>query len=88
MTSITNISKPTTAIVNSNYPDRGLTWATITTTWASETDDWLTVSQMLTNIPKAFNTIWNTWLTIWNNEIRNWNELKGDTGITNTTNRP
>jgi hypothetical protein len=50
---ITNTSKPTTSITNTNRVSSGETWATITTTWASETRTWQEVSQLIDNTAKV-----------------------------------
>ena len=44
-----NESKPTTSITNSTQPNRGETWASITSTWASEFRTWLQASKLMTN---------------------------------------
>ena len=57
---ITNVSKPNTSLTNSNQPDRGITWATISTTWATETETWGEVSKLLENTTKPSTSITNT----------------------------
>ena len=37
---ISNVSKPTTALVNATKASGAELWSTITTTWASETRTW------------------------------------------------
>jgi len=44
-----NQDKPTTSISNSTQPNRGETWASITTTWANEVRTWLQASKLMTN---------------------------------------
>jgi hypothetical protein len=44
-----NESKPTTSITNSTQPNRGETWASITTTWANETRTWNQTGGIMTN---------------------------------------
>ena len=56
---ITNISKPSTSLSNQVQPDRGITWASITTTWATETETWGEVSTLFTNSSKPSTSITN-----------------------------
>ena len=44
-----NIDKPSTSISNSTQPNKGETWASITTTWANEVRTWLQASKLMTN---------------------------------------
>ena len=44
-----NQSKPTPSISNSTQPNKGETWASITTTWANEVRTWLQASKLMTN---------------------------------------
>lgn len=48
--SITNISKPTTALTDSTKVSGSELWSTITTTWATETRTWLKTGSLMTNI--------------------------------------
>lgn len=48
--SVTNVSKPSTALTNTTKVSGAETWATITTTWASETRTWNDVQQLIENI--------------------------------------
>jgi hypothetical protein len=48
--SIINTPKPTTSLSNSTQPNKGETWASITTTWANEVRTWLQASKLITNI--------------------------------------
>lgn len=57
---ITNVSKPSTSLVNTAQPDRGITWNTITTTWATETNTWDSVSALFENSTRPTTSITNT----------------------------
>ena len=56
---ITNISRPTSALTNTEKVSVGETWGSILTTWASETRTWLAVSQLVTNTAKTASSITN-----------------------------
>jgi hypothetical protein len=44
-----NESRPSSSIANATQPNRGETWASITSTWATETRTWLQASKLMTN---------------------------------------
>ena len=46
---LTNQNRPSTSINNSTQPNKGETWASITTTWSNEVRTWLQVSKLITN---------------------------------------
>ena len=57
--SLTNQSKPTTTLVNSNRPSGAELWNTITTTWASETRTWADCISLFDGFTKPTTTITN-----------------------------
>ena len=50
-----NESKPTTSISNPTQPNKGETWASITTTWATEIRTWIACSKLINNITGIVN---------------------------------
>lgn len=69
---ITNISRPSTSLVNATRPQQGETWATITTTWASETRTWGDTGQLIDNISRgAIGFLWSVSRFPWT-EVTPW----------------
>ncbi len=58
--SITNVSKPSTTLTNTDKVSSGETWASITTTWATETRTWVDMASLIDNLSKVSSTITNT----------------------------
>lgn len=56
---ITNASKPTTSVVNTERVSFAELWSTITTTWAAETRTWLDVSSLINNANRTTSTVTN-----------------------------
>lgn len=79
-----NGSKPTTSLTNTAQPDKGITWATISTTWSTETETWGEVSTLFTNaVTGATGLLWSIKRFPWT-ELTPW---LSEGGITNT-NKP
>ena len=57
---ISNTSKPTTTLSNTDKVSIGTTWNSILTTWNSETQTWLEASQLIDNISRVTSTFTNT----------------------------
>ncbi len=57
--SLSNISKPTTALVNTDKVSIGETWNSILTTWATETRTWDDMASLIDNISKSSSSITN-----------------------------
>lgn len=84
MSSITNISKPTTALTNSSKISHEETWASNTSTWATETRTWNETGSKITNSSLGVAGF------LWSIKRFPWTELTpwlSEGGITNT-NKP
>jgi hypothetical protein len=58
--SITNVSKPSTSLVNTTRPQQGETWNTNSNTWDGETRTWDASGTLWTNGTKPTTLITNT----------------------------
>jgi expansin (peptidoglycan-binding protein) len=56
---ITNTTKPSDSIVNTDKVSFAETWGHITTTWATETRTWAGCASLFTNPVKPSNTMTN-----------------------------
>ncbi len=57
--SLTNTSKPSNTVTNSNKVASYETWATATTTWATETRTWAEMGSLMDNISRVTAAITN-----------------------------
>jgi len=57
--SITNISKPTTSLTNTDRIASYETWASVTSTWSSESRTWDDMGSLVDNVSKPTTTIIN-----------------------------
>jgi hypothetical protein len=57
---ITNTTKPTTSLTNTNKVSFGETWNSILTTWNGETRTWDDMISLFTNTSKQTSTMTNT----------------------------
>lgn len=58
--SITNVSKPSTSLTNTDKISGAETWESIQTTWDSETRTWIECVSLFDNITKVTASITNT----------------------------
>lgn len=57
---IINQSKPTTSIIDSTRPQKGETWASITSSWQNELHIWAALASLLTNNNRQTSNITNS----------------------------
>lgn len=57
--SITNTSKPSTTLTNTDRIGGAETWATITSTWATETRTWLDTGSLFDGFSKPTTSLTN-----------------------------
>lgn len=56
---ITNVSKPSTSLLNTARPDTGLIWSEATMTWVAQTDTWGESGSLIDNSSRISSSITN-----------------------------